>query len=229
MQRSSVTEALLAWLDLPGKRIVEVGAGEGSTTRFMAAKGAHVLAVECGAKQLERARAVPAVAGERIIEGVGQDLPAEDASADIVIFINSLHHVPVADQRQALAEAARVLVDGGLLYIAEPLAEGPSFELSRKIDDETEVRAAAYQAIMNASSLGFEPLKEAVHLQPRRVESFEAFRANSIAIDPSRSAKFERLDAEMRGNFERLSVPLPDGGHELIQPVRANLLRRLPR
>jgi ubiquinone/menaquinone biosynthesis C-methylase UbiE len=229
MERKSSSEALLALVDIAGKRVIEVGAGEGSTTRFMAGKGAHVLAVECGARQLERARSVPAVADERIVEGVGQDLPAEDCSADVVIFINSLHHVPVPEQRKALAEAARVLVDDGILYIAEPLAEGPSFELSRKIDDETEVRAAAYEAIKDAPPLGFQQVQERFHAQPRKVASFEAFKENSIAIDPGRKEKYERMEAEMRSNFERLSTPLPDGTHELIQPIRVNLLRRLPR
>ena len=229
MERKSSSDALLALVDIAGKRVIEVGAGEGSTTRFMAGKGAHVLAVECGARQLERARSVPAVADERIVEGVGQDLPAEDCSADVVIFINSLHHVPVADQRKALAEAARVLVDDGILYIAEPLAEGPSFELSRKIDDETEVRAAAYDAIKDAPSLGFRQVQERFHAQPRKVASFEAFKGNSIAIDPGRKEKYERMESEMRSNFERLSTPLPDGTRELIQPIRVNLLRRLPR
>ena len=38
---------------------------------------------------------------------------------------------------------------GGRVYIAEPLAQGPQFKLSVSFNDETEVRAKAYDAIMS--------------------------------------------------------------------------------
>ena len=41
---------------------------------------------------------------------------------------------------------------GGAVYVAEPLAEGNFFELTRMVDDETEVRAAAQAALAKASA-----------------------------------------------------------------------------
>src|SRR3954447_23970558 len=94
------------------------------------------------------------VGGERSLEGGAQALPLEDASADVVVFANSLHHVPGDLLDAALGEAARVLRPGGLLYLPEPVAEGPYFELVRAVDDETAVRAAAHAAIGRAAEHG---------------------------------------------------------------------------
>ena len=47
---------------------------------------------------------------------------------------------------KALAEAARVLKPGGLALIHEPEPVGGYFELTKLVDDETEVRAAALKA-----------------------------------------------------------------------------------
>ena len=47
------------------------------------------------------------------VDGVGQDLPVEDSSADVVVFSYSLHHVPAEHIADALVEAKRVLRPGG--------------------------------------------------------------------------------------------------------------------
>ena len=229
LQKKSGGDALLEALELKGRRAVDVGSGDGQTARFLTHHGAHVIGIECGALQLEKAHAAERAGDERYVEGVGQNLPLPDASADIVTFINSLHHVPVAEQGKALKEAARVLVDGGALFIAEPLAEGPQFDLLKPIDDETEVRAAAYAEIGRATDYGFDQVSETRHLQPRKIPSFEALRDTVIAIDPTRAARFAAMESDLRAAFERLATKLPDGAYELIQPVRVNLLRRRPR
>lgn len=229
MERKTGGEALLEVVTLKGRCAVDVGSGDGNFARFMARQGAHVVGIECGPLQLERAHAAKPVADERYVEGVGQALPLPDASADLVTFINSLHHVPVAEQGKALNEAARVLKDGGDLYIAEPLAEGPAFDLMKPIDDETEVRAAAYAEIGRAGEYDFDAISEMHFMQPRRIESFEALRDGSIAIDPKRRERIAAMEADLKRSFERLATRLPDGAWELIQPVRVNLLRRRPR
>lgn len=229
LKRQSGGEALLEAVALKGRRAVDVGCGDGQMVRFLTRHGAHVTGIECGPIQLEKAHAADRAGDEHYLEGVGEALPLPDASADLVTFINSLHHVPVAEQGKALKEAARVLVDGGDLYVAEPLAEGPQFELLQPLDDETAVRAAAYREIGRAGEYGFEPVWERRHLQPRTFESYEALRDMVVAIDPARAKRFETLDAQLRANFEKLATKLPDGGYELVQPVRINLLRRQPR
>ncbi|HEY2637606.1 MAG TPA: class I SAM-dependent methyltransferase, partial [Solirubrobacteraceae bacterium] len=147
-------EVLAAAVAPAGRDVVDVGSGDGGLARWLAGRGARGGGVAVGAEPLARARAADPVAGERYVEGVAQDLPLGDASADVVVFMQSLHHVPGASLGAALDEAARVLRPGGVVYVQEPLAEGPLFEVLRLVDDETGVRAAAAEALERASEHG---------------------------------------------------------------------------
>ena len=132
-------------------------------------------------------------------------MPSTDSgSVDLVVFFNSLHHVPVAGIDRALAEAARVLRPGGQLYIAEPLAEGPQFDLSQPVNDETDVRRKAFEAIGRAGAHGLEARSETRYVADGKYAGYEAWRDNSIAIDPERAARFAAMDAELRRRFETL-------------------------
>src|SRR3546814_3979690 len=84
-------------------------------------------------------------------------------------------HVPAERQGAALAEAVRVLRRGGLLYVQEPLAEGSYFELMRPIEDETELRARAYDALRAAAGAMLEEVAEIFYRAPLRVKTAEAF------------------------------------------------------
>ncbi|WP_254434923.1 class I SAM-dependent methyltransferase [Magnetospirillum sp. UT-4] len=210
-------------LDLEGKRVIDVGCGDGHLVRHMARRGASVLGVECSARQLAKARAGETVGAMDIIEGVGQALPAADASADIVVFFNSLHHVPAEHMETALAEAARVLVPGGTVYVSEPLAEGVFYRTCRPIDDEAEVRALAYRALGACPQLRME--REFTYLHTVVMRDYEAFRERIISANAEREAKFAAMDGEMRALFAANGTPTPDG-MEFDQPMRVNLLRR---
>jgi len=100
-------------LELDKLQIVDVGSGAGDLVRYMTTQGAHVTGLECGALQLEKASSYPLAGDEIYIEGVGQEMPFADASFDVVIFFNSLHHVPVEHMKTALDEASRVVRKGG--------------------------------------------------------------------------------------------------------------------
>src|SRR5262249_9085816 len=130
-----------------GKRILDVGCGDGWLVRALAKARAAATGIEPGAAVLAAARNTPKVADERYVEGSGEALPFPDASFDPVVYMNPLHPLPMASEAAAIRGAARVLVARGHLVIVEPIAEGPYFELVRAIDDETEVRAAALRAI----------------------------------------------------------------------------------
>lgn len=225
MQRRRNPDVLIETVPLAGKHVVDVGCGDGSMTRLMARQGAHALGVECGARQLAKARAAQPVADERIVEGVAQALPAEDGSVDLVVFFNSLHHVPTDATGQALAEAARVLKPGGLLYVSEPVAEGSHFELVRMVDDETEVRAHAHAALKAAGRFGLAEEREFFYLHEVRYKSFEGVRDRVVSANAEREARFAALDAELRRLYAQLGRP--DGDEMCFdQPMRVNLLRK---
>lgn len=225
MMRKRNSDVLLETLELAGRSVVDVGCGDGGLARLMARNGAHVLGVEVSPRQLAKARAAAPVADERYVAGIAEALPAPDAGADIVIFFNSLHHVPVEGQDKAVAEAARALKPGGLLYVSEPVAEGPFFEAVKPIDDETEVRAHAYRVLGEAARHGFEPVREFVYIHTVRHRDYESFRDRVVSANAEREALFAAKDAEMRALYARLGTPV-EGGMAFDQPTRVTLLRR---
>ena len=217
-------EVLDEHLVLRGTNVLDVGCGSGHLVRLMTEMGATVTGIEPGERQLERARAHPVIGTESYIEGTAERLPVEDNCATIIIFFNSLHHVPIGQLENALKEAHRALKDGGVLYISEPLALGAQFELSKLINDETEVRAKAYQAIKNALEMGFLEQTEYFYTADVSYVDFEAYREHSTSINPARNRYFEEMGDELRGIFENFGDKRSDAWH-FSQPTRVNILK----
>ncbi len=213
------------YLDLAGKHVLDVGCGAGRLTRSMTELGARVIGIEPGERQLAKARAAEPVGRETYSEGTAEALPVGDESIDVVIFFNSLHHVPVAGMEQALIESRRVLRDDGTLYIAEPLAQGSQFELHRPVNDETEVRAEAYRIIQRSAAIGFRQEHETFYAADVCFADFESFREHSTSISPERQTYFQTHDQELRRRFEAYGEERPDGWH-FRQYMRVNLLYR---
>jgi ubiquinone/menaquinone biosynthesis C-methylase UbiE len=105
-------------------RVIEVGAGSGLCFSHYPATVESVLAIEPEphlrklAEHAARSVAVPV----RVVAGVADALPAEDASFDAAVVALVLCSVP--DQRSALGEVARVLRPGGQLRIYEHVRAG---------------------------------------------------------------------------------------------------------
>lgn len=210
--------------DLPGRRIADVGCGEGGLVRALTALGATVTGVECGAEMLARARAAAPAGSETYVEGVAQALPLPDSALDRVVFMNSLHHVPMDGMDAALSEAARVLVPGGIALVNEPLPEGDFFQVTRLVEDEEAVRAAAYAAVKRACAAGlFREQAEVIYLNPVRLDSYEAFAARMGLIDPERKARVTEGDAVLRERFHALAQ-VRDGAFVFDQPARLSIL-----
>jgi SAM-dependent methyltransferase len=206
--------------------VVDVGCGDGALVRHLARRGARAIGVEIGREPLERARAHAPAGGERYEHGGAQALPLEDMSADVVVFANSLHHVPGELLDTALAEAARVLRPGGLLYVQEPVADGPYFELLRAVDDETAVRAAAQAAIGRAGEHGLAH-EQTIDLDNDVVHpDFASFRDRVVLADAARASAFTGLEAALRERFEATAARTADGGYRFRQPMRVDVLRR---
>ena len=204
-------DVLVNHLTLNRKSVLDVGCGAGRITRIMAQLGADVIGIDPGDHQLARARAADQVSGETYIQGTAEQLPSQTSTIDIVVFFNSLHHVPVDQLDRALAEARRVLKSAGRVYIAEPLAQGPQFKLSKPFNDETEVRAKAYDAIMSSGAQGFGHLYETVYRTDSHFEDFEAYRKNSTSVNPARETYFDQNDAALRQKFRDLGERRADG------------------
>lgn len=218
-------DILLDLADLGGKRVADIGCGRGELVRFLRAQGADPVGVECGEGQLAAARKADPDNAGAYLYGVGQDMPLADQSMDMVTFHFSLHHVPAGQMNQALAETYRVLAPGGQAFFLEPKAEGPSFDLDRLVDDETEVRAEAQAALGRAGTHGFE------HVTTRDYESEYTYRdlddyiSMMVSIDPAREAIVARTRDRLQDAFNRGGVPV-EGGRSFAQPNSVVVLRR---
>ncbi len=228
MSREVITDVeMLERLAPPqGKDVVDVGCGQGALVRALAARGARVTGVEISEGQLATAVENDGGAGARYLVGRAEQLPLGDASVDVVLFMRSLHHVPPADMTPALGEARRVLRPDGIVYVAEPLAEGDFFELTRLVEDEVEVRAAAQHALAEASRAGLDRARTVDYDVRLSVAGLPALRARVVSVDPRRAEWFDGHEAELANALDRLGEPGERAGERwFVQPMRADLLR----
>jgi ubiquinone/menaquinone biosynthesis C-methylase UbiE len=108
--------------DLPaGARVADVGAGTGTFAIALAAAapGIETIAVDGDHEALAIARAKPGADAVEWKQGLAEALPLPDGSCDRVTMSLLLHHLDAGGKRAALAEARRVLRDGGSLHIAD--------------------------------------------------------------------------------------------------------------
>ncbi|CAA6604493.1 2-polyprenyl-3-methyl-5-hydroxy-6-metoxy-1, 4-benzoquinol methylase [Rhodospirillaceae bacterium LM-1] len=219
---SDVLEDLI---ELSGKRVLDVGCGDGNLTRLMTARGASVTGLECQPQQLAKALASDKAGDEDYVDAKAENMPFTDASADLIVFFNSLHHVPPDMMERAMAETARVLKHGGMAYISEPVAAGAFFELAKPVDDETEVRRQAYETLMASGKHGLSPESEHVFLHPMTMADYKTFRDRIVSANHERAQIVDGMQAALQESFERLGRK-SERGWEFQQPTRVNILRK---
>ncbi|WP_445283152.1 class I SAM-dependent methyltransferase [Streptomyces sp. DSM 118148] len=97
-------------------RVLDVGGGSGVHAQWLAADGYAVELVDPVPLHIARAARLPGVTARL---GDARALDAPDASADVVLLLGPLYHLPErADRVRALTEAHRVLRPGGLIVAA---------------------------------------------------------------------------------------------------------------
>lgn len=223
---TSDLEVLERFVSVAGQDVVDVGCGGGVLVRALAARGARPIGIEISESQLGTAVREDGGTGARYLVGFAEDLPLEDASADAVVFMRALHHVPIAQMLDGLREAARVLRPGGVVYIAEPLAEGDFFELTSLVEDEREVRAAAQRAVADAAAVGLDRAETFEYDVRFCLADLDAFAKRIISVDPSRGEVFEERKALLAEAFVRLGEPGERPGERcFLAPMRVDLLR----
>ncbi|MCK5546989.1 MAG: class I SAM-dependent methyltransferase [Rhodospirillaceae bacterium] len=218
-------EVLTAMVELNGKRVVDIGCGEGSLVRLMTRHGAKAFGVDNNPAQLEKAGAAKPISHEIFHQGNAENLPFDDGCMDVAVFFNSLHHVPAQGMETALSEAHRILKTGGILYVSEPLASGAHFELMAPIHDETKVRAQARDALDSANSLGFEKMDEVNHVHMVSLADFDAFRERMLRINPDRADDFPKYEAELKNLFTKLGQKTTNG-LEFAQPMLVEVFKK---
>ena len=109
-------ELLERYLPPPPAVVLDVGGGPGTYALWLADRGYRVHLIDPMELHVEQARAA-GLADAQL--GDARALPFDGASADAVLELGPLYHLPAAaDRRRALEEARRVLRPGGVLAAA---------------------------------------------------------------------------------------------------------------
>jgi SAM-dependent methyltransferase len=100
-----------------GRRVLDVGSGNGYVLSRYAAAGARVFGVDLTRTGIDLCRRRFALAGltGHFTVGSAEDLPFPSGSVDCVCSMGVLHHTP--DTRRAVSEVHRVLRPGGRLIV----------------------------------------------------------------------------------------------------------------
>lgn len=130
--------------------MLDVGCGSGRWSRYLADRCAHIDALDPSDAVLKAAVVHQDIPHIRWSRARAEALPFPDRSFDMVLLVGVLHHLP--EPQKALAEARRVLREGGHLYFYVYYA--------------MEQRSAGYRALFKASDL----LRRAVHRLPGPLE-----------------------------------------------------------
>lgn len=206
-------------------RALDIGCGEGKFTRGIAAFIGEVAGVDVKEKSIAKARAAAQGEGVRVDFRVesGESLPWADGYFDVVIFSNSLHHMP--DAGKALREAGRALKAGGHLYVMEPVAAGHYHEATKFVNDETVVRREAWIALHGMIGAGFSRAREILYRSRRSFASYEEWKDDQLDRDVRRAAKFEADPEGVKRTFVSLADK-EDGRLAFDQVFRVDLLRK---
>jgi ubiquinone/menaquinone biosynthesis C-methylase UbiE len=128
----TVKRELLPWglkgVEL-GEDVLEIGPGFGATTRVLAQRDGHLSVLELEQDYCERLRRV---LGERVTveQGDATQMPFPDGRFSAVVCFTMLHHLPSVElQDRLLAEATRVLRDGGVFAGTDSVGTGRFFKL----------------------------------------------------------------------------------------------------
>jgi len=183
-------DALAEHVALSGRTVADIGCGNGAIVRRLREAGADAIGID-----IDVTAATQHDPEGRYLQGGAERLPLDDQSLDVAVLLKSLHHVP--DPHAAFPELHRVVKHQ--VFIAEPLAEGDFFELLRPVDDETEVRRVAQEAI--ASAEGFTPQPPIEYQLQIPLSRFEAFRDMVLSADPERAERFAQLEPQLREAF----------------------------
>ena len=106
-----------------GKRIVDLGCGNGRLANLLARAGNSVTGIDSSEEQIRLAReSAPAGSAPTFLHAAMESTGLPDASFDVVILSQSLHHA--AKPKEALAESRRLLAPGGRILILDLLAHG---------------------------------------------------------------------------------------------------------
>ena len=217
---SLIAEALAP---LVGKQVLDVGCGAGALARALTKRGAQVTGIDPQADAVQAARAAsPESVFQQCETGA---LPFAPGTFNGAVMLNSLHHVAPGRMQAALTDVLRVLDRAARLIVIEPLPSGSLFTVLLHVEDETDIRSMAQDAVKACVEAGACTLLQQVDYERvDTVDSFEQLMQRFVAADPARSAAVRDHSAEIEAAYLHHCELRTDGRAVLRQPLRAQVL-----
>ncbi len=161
---------------LPPLEIADLGAGEGTLSLLLAQRAKHVIAVDSSPKMVEYGAGVAKTNGVANLEyrlGDLEELPIEDASVDLVLLHQSLHHA--LHPQKALEEAWRILRPGGRVVVMDLIAH--NFEEARELYADVWLGFTQVDLLEMLKHSGFQGIDPAVVHREAESPHFETLMA----------------------------------------------------
>ncbi len=114
----ALAEALLKVMNY--EVVADLGAGEGTLSQLLAQRAKHVIAIDISPKMVEFGKNLALQNDLPNLEfrlGEIEDVPIDNATVDLAILSQALHHAE--EPSRAIAEAYRILKPGGCLLILD--------------------------------------------------------------------------------------------------------------
>ena len=145
---------------MPALKVADLGCGDGYLTMEAARWASRVIAVDKSEVVLKRAKALARrrrVSNVIWKKGELDRLPMQDASVDVAMLSQALHHAH--DPARAVAEAARVTVPGGRVLVLDLRAHGEEWVRAKLGDrrlgfDDDELRRMLAAAGLTGIKVG---------------------------------------------------------------------------
>ena len=162
-------DQFLRLLPPPGRQTLDIGCGEGRLTRDLKNLGHRVIAIDRSPSMVQAAREIDPSTDVRL--GDATALPLDDACADLAIAFMSLQDV--SDMPAAVAEAARVLQQGGRLCVAivHPINSAGTFE-QPSADGRFIIQGDYLGAFQYADAVERDGLEMTFHSEHRPLEAY---------------------------------------------------------
>jgi SAM-dependent methyltransferase len=204
---SASIDAILAGLGEPATLVAaDLGAGTGISSRLIADRGAHVLAIEPNAAMRGAAQGDPRI---EWIDGTAERTTLPDRSVDVVTAFQAWHWL---DHALAVTETRRILRGGGRLAVvynerdeSDPFTAAYGEIVRRYATDATEERRA--KALAHA--LGIDPARttrEEFRNQQTLDRPGTHARAESSSYLPQTGPAAAAMHAAIDALFDRFAV-----------------------
>lgn len=177
-------------VELKNKVVVDVGCGEGKLTKEISkvCKFVYGLDLEEVILKIESNN----IENIKFLYGLGQKMPLETNSVDIIIFFKSFHHIPKVNLEHSIKEIKRILKKNGTVCFVEPLAILNSYyEFSRLVNDEEEILKFSYNVIKSLENDCFQKIDESFYNITKQYIDFEKQVNSNVKEETKKQLIFE--------------------------------------